>query len=162
MHSAKKVAEQKKRFLLKQEVGVTAEQLVDPPLKKKTKKELSREEAEQRRKHEEEQSNARMAEVRRFMRAFVDFLKEYDDGIWDSSEGGEAVMKLASETSRMRNIMVKKLTKPSKKEGESAAEVGAPIENTTLASFSARVPKKEKPNEKEKKQEDEMDDDEDN
>ncbi len=47
-------------------------------------------------------------------------------------------MKLTFETSRMKNIIVKKLTKSSKFEAGSAAEVGAPIENKVIATYTAK------------------------
>jgi len=147
MHTTKKEYEQRKRYLALQSAPTdpNAADTPPPPPAKKPKSQLKREEAMERHKKEAEEQAKRIQQVQEFMEAQRDFIIQYDEenyiGVWESPEGQEALMKLASEISRMRNHMLKRLIDKSK---GNAGDIGAPIENKVVASFTATAMKPEK------------------
>jgi len=106
--------------------------------KKKTKKELNREEAEARRREEREKAEWAVAEAENFIKAFAIFVMEYDCDrlhLWETQLGEAGLYKMGSEVSRLRNLLIAKLT------GDADADIviglTAPKTNNVLASYTA-------------------------
>jgi len=147
MHTEKKLGEQRKKLMAFYHIdppsvaigpAVASAPCSEPPPKKKNKRELKLEEAEQRRKEEIKKEEEQLERTRLFMTSFRGFIEEYDAelGVWATQVGEEALVKYASEVSRLRQLITKK-------EAESAATLGAPIQTNVLASFTAEDVKNE-------------------